>query len=124
MTRCKWVNLNNPKYIEYHDNEWAVPTHEDKKLFELLLLEIFQAGLSWECILNKRDNFRQCFDNFDPKLIANYKQDKIKQLLQNPNVIRNRRKIDAAINNAKIFLKIEKEYGSFDNYIWSFTDRK
>ena len=124
MNRCKWVNLNNEKYIEYHDNEWGVPVYDDQKLFEMLLLESFQAGLSWECILNKRDYFKEAFDNYNPNIIIKYNEDKIDELLSNKNIIRNRRKIEATINNAKIFLKIKKEYGSFSNYIWHFTNGK
>lgn len=124
MNRCKWVNLNNKKYIEYHDNEWGVPVYDDQKLFEMLLLESFQAGLSWECILNKRDYFKEAFDNYNPNIIIKYNEEKINELLSNKNIIRNRRKIEATINNAKIFLKIKKEYGSFSNYIWHFTNGK
>ena len=124
MNRCKWVNLNNKKYIEYHDNEWGVPVYDDQKLFEMLLLESFQAGLSWECILNKRDYFKEAFDNYNPNIIIKYNEDKIDELLSNKNIIRNRRKVEATINNAKIFLKIKKEYGSFSNYIWHFTNGK
>lgn len=124
MRRCKWVNLNNQKYIEYHDNEWGIPTYDDRLLFEMLLLESFQAGLSWECILNKRDFFKEAFDNYDPNIISTYNEDKINELLLNKNIIRNRRKIEAAINNAKIFLEIKKEYGTFSNYIWHFTNGK
>ena len=124
MNRCKWVNLNNEKYIEYHDNEWGVPVYDDQKLFEMLLLESFQAGLSWECILNRRDYFKEAFDNYNPNIIIKYNEDKIDELLSNKNIIRNRRKVEATINNAKIFLKIKKEYGSFSNYIWHFTNGK
>ena len=124
MNRCKWVNLNNEKYIEYHDNEWGVPVYDDQKLFEMLLLESFQAGLSWECILNKRDYFKEAFDNYNPNIIIKYNEDKIDELLSNKNIIRNRRKVEATINNAKIFLKIKKEFGSFSNYIWHFTNGK
>ena len=124
MNRCKWVNLNNKKYIEYHDNEWGVPVYDDQKLFEMLLLESFQAGLSWECILNKRDYFKEAFDNYNPNIIIKYNEDKIDELLSNKNIIKNRRKVEATINNAKIFLKIKKEYGSFSNYIWHFTNGK
>ena len=124
MKRCKWVNLNNQRYIEYHDNEWGIPTYDDRLLFEMLLLESFQAGLSWECILNKRDFFKEAFDNYDPNIISTYNEDKINELLLNKNIIRNRRKIEAAINNAKIFLEIKKEFGTFSNYIWHFTNGK
>ena len=122
MQRCKWVNLNNPKYIDYHDNEWGTPVYDDKKLFEMLLLESFQAGLSWECILNKREYFKESFDNFNAEKISKYDDKKINKLLNNPNIIRNKNKIIATINNAHIFLEIQKEWGSFSNYIWHFTD--
>ena len=121
---CKWVNLNNPLYVSYHDNEWGKQNYDDKYLFEMLILEGFQAGLSWECILNKRESFRLAFDNFDYKKILTYDQEKQNQLLSNPHIIRNRLKIKAAINNAEIFIKIQSEYGSFANYIWHFTDGK
>ena len=103
MKRCSWVNENNELYIKYHDEEWAVPSYDDKYLFEMLLLESFQAGLSWECILNKRDSFRKAFDNFDYKKIAKYKEEKINELLNNKEIVRNKLKIHAAKNNAKIF---------------------
>ena len=124
MKRCKWVNEENEKYIKYHDEEWGVPSYEDSYLFEMLLLESFQAGLSWECILNKRESFRKAFDNFDYRKIAEYKEDKIKELTNNKDIIRNKLKIKASINNAKVFMKIQKEYGTFSNYIWHFTDKK
>ena len=120
--RCAWCNANNPLYVRYHDEEWGVPCHEEAKLFELLLLEPFQAGLSWETILNKRENFRIAFDGFDPERIQNYDEAQIQALLQNPSIIRNRRKIEAAIVNARIFRAIQAEWGSFDRYIWHFTD--
>ena len=122
LTRCRWCNLKNPLYVAYHDEEWGVPQHDDRKLFELLLLEPFQAGLSWETILNKRENFRLAFDNFDPDLIRRYDEAKIQSLMADPGIIRNRRKIDAAIQNAEVFLKIQKEWGSFRAYIWHFTE--
>lgn len=121
MKRCRWVNLNNVLYVKYHDEEWGIEEHCDKKLFEFLVLEIFQAGLSWECILNKRENFKMVFDDFDPEMIAKYDDNKIKKLLDDPCIIRNKKKIESTINNAKIFLEIQKEYGTFDKYIWSFT---
>ena len=124
MKRCKWVNEKNEKYIKYHDEEWGVPSYEDSYLFEMLLLESFQAGLSWECILNKRESFRKAFDNFDYRKIAEYKEDKINELINDKNIIRNKLKIKASINNAKIFMRIQKEYGTFSNYIWHFTDKK
>ncbi len=121
MFRCKWVNLNNLAYVKYHDEEWAVPSFLDDYLFEMLLLESFQAGLSWECILNKREDFRLAFDNFDYKKIANYDEVKIEELMNNSKIVRNRRKIISSINNARIFMNIQKEYKSFSNYIWHFT---
>ncbi len=121
MRRCFWCS-ENPLYIEYHDKEWGLPERNDGKLFELLLLEPFQAGLSWETILNKRESFRKAFDNFDPEKIQNYGEEKISELLSDKSIIRNRRKIEAAVNNAKIFLEIKSEFGSFSNYIWRFTN--
>ena len=123
MIRCSWVN-DNPLYIKYHDEEWGVASYDDKYLFEMLLLESFQAGLSWECILNKRENFRNAFDNFDYNKISKYDDIKIKKLLNNKGIIRNKLKINAIINNAKIFMDIQKEYGSFSKYIWKFTNNK
>lgn len=122
--RCKWCNLNNPLYVKYHDEEWCVPTYDDKILFEFIILEAFQAGLSWETILNKRESFREAFDNFEPEVIKDYNEEKIAELMNNKAIIRNRRKIDAAINNAKIFLEIQVEWGSFSDYIWHFTEGK
>ena len=124
MNRCFWVNMDNPLYVDYHDNEWGVPKYDDHELYELLILEMFQAGLSWETILNKRENFRKAFDNFDWNKIVDYDEDKINELMQDKGIIRNRRKIEATINNTKIFLNIQKEYGSFANFIWGFTDNK
>lgn len=123
MNRCSWVD-DNPLYIKYHDEEWGVTSYDDKYLFEMLLLESFQAGLSWECILNKRENFRDAFDNFDYNKISNYDENKINELINNKGIIRNKLKINAAINNSKIFIKIQKEYGTFSKYIWSFTNNK
>lgn len=124
MKRCSWLNLNNPLYVQYHDNEWGVPVHDDKKLFELLLLEGFQAGLSWECVLNKRTSFRLAFNDFNADKIANYGGKEIAKLLNNKNIIRNKLKIVASIQNAKVFKLIQKEFGSFDAYIWGFTTGK
>ena len=124
MQRCKWCNLDNPLYVKYHDEEWGEPTYDDKDLFELLILESFQAGLSWECILNKRENFRHAYDNFDIDKIVYYDETKINELKENKGIIRNKLKIKASINNAKIFKKIEKEYGSFSKYIWGFTNNQ
>ena len=122
MQRCAWVNLRNPIYLRYHDEEWGVPVHDDARLFELLILESFQAGLSWECVLNKREAFRAAFDGFDPVCIAAYGDAEIERLMQNTAIIRNRRKIEAAIGNSRIFLQLQAEFGSFDRYLWGFTD--
>ena len=124
MQRCRWVNLNNPVYIRYHDEEWGVPCHDDRELFELLILEGFQAGLSWECVLNKREAFRCAFDRFDVDKVACYDERKTDELMQNASIIRNRLKIKAAVSNAGIFKAIQSEFGSFDSYIWAFTDRQ
>lgn len=120
---CEWLG-SNALMQEYHDKEWGVPVHDDKKLFEFLLLDAFQAGLSWEIILNKREGFRQAFDDFDYKKIAKYNAKKHKSLKDNSNIIRNRLKIEAATINAQKFMEIQKEFGSFDNYIWQFTNHK
>ncbi len=122
--RCSWVNMDNPLYVKYHDTEWGRPEHNDQKLFEMLILECFQAGLSWECILNKREGFRQAFDDFDAEKISCYDEEKCLQLMANPNIIRNKLKIHACVTNSRIFMEIQKEYGSFDAYIWGFTDGK
>ena len=124
MNRCFWVNPNNPVYIKYHDTEWGRPSYDDRHLFEMLVLESFQAGLSWECILNKREAFKKAYDNFDALKVSNYNSSKVEELYHNKNIFRNKRKIIASIENAKVFLDIQKEYGSFANYIWSFTDNK
>lgn len=121
MKRCKWCNLNNPIYIEYHDKEWGVMNINDDYLLEMLILESFQAGLSWECVLNKRDSFRQAYDNFNIDKICNYTENKIKELSENKDIIRNKLKIKASINNTKIFKSIQKEFGSFSNYLKTFT---
>lgn len=122
--RCHWVNPNNHAYIKYHDEEWGVPLHNDRMLFELLLLEGFQAGLSWECVLNKREAFRKAFDNFDVDKVALYDENKLSSLMGNPEIIRNKRKILASVRNAVAFKAIQNEFRSFDKYIWSFTDHK
>ena len=124
MNRCKWAMNVNEIYTKYHDEEWGEPVHDDQKLYEMLILESFQAGLSWSCILNKRENFRKAFDNFDIDKIINYDEIKIQELQKNEGIIRNKLKIKATINNSKIFKQIQKEYGSFDKYIWSFTNNK
>ena len=122
--RCSWVNMKNELYVEYHDKEWGIACHNDKNLFEMLILEIFQAGLSFECILNKRKNFEVEFDNYDIDKIVLYDSEKIERSLKNAGIIRNRLKINAMINNAKVFKKIKNEYNSFSNYIWGFTNNK
>lgn len=122
--RCHWCNLSNPLYVRYHDTEWCVPVHDDHKLFEMLLLESFQAGLSWECVLNKREAFRKAFNGFDVVAVAQYDEAKMQELAANKDIIRNRLKIKAAVSNARIFLDIQKEYSSFDCYIWHFTNGK
>lgn len=121
LTRCEWPG-NDPLYLDYHDQEWGVPVHDDRQLFEFLLLEGFQAGLSWITILRKRANFRQAFDNFQPEIVARYDDAKIRELLQNPGIVRNRLKVNAAITNAQAFLKIQEEFDSFDAYIWQFVN--
>ncbi|MCT4664207.1 MAG: DNA-3-methyladenine glycosylase I [Flavobacteriales bacterium] len=118
--RCKWAG-NDPLYIQYHDEEWGVPVKEDQKLFEFLLLESFQAGLSWITILRKRENFRRAFDDFDYKKISKYSNQKIEELMQNKGIIRNRLKIKSAISNADAFMSIQKEFGSFSSYYWAFS---
>ena len=122
--RCRWANPKNERYIKYHDEEWGVPTHDDKKLFELLILECFQAGLSWECVLNKRDAFREAFDDFDLEKICSYDESKLESLKSNPEIIRNRLKIRAAVTNAQVFRAIQLEFGSFAEYLWDWTDGK
>ena len=120
--RCEWAANGSPTDIEYHDNEWGVPVHSDKKLFEFLLLESAQAGLSWSLILKKREGYRKAFDDFDANRVANYDQRRVQELLTNPSIIRNRLKIQSAITNARAFLKLQQEFGSFDSYIWNFVD--
>ena len=123
MNRCQWANLNELE-MKYHDEQWGVPIHDDRLLFEMLILEGAQAGLSWDTILQKRDGYIEAFDHFDPVKVSQYSDKKIDQLLQNPAIIRNRLKINSAVTNAKCFLKTQKEYGSFDRYIWSFVGGK
>lgn len=120
--RCAWCNLKNQKYVEYHDNEWGVANFDDKYLFEMLILESFQAGLSWECVLNKRDSFRQTYDNFDLEKVCNYDEKKKQELISNAEIIRNKLKVNASINNAKIFRDIKNEFGTFYNYLKTFTN--
>jgi DNA-3-methyladenine glycosylase I len=122
-TRCPWAANNEWNQI-YHDTEWGVPLHDDTKLFEFLILDAFQAGLSWLTILKKRENFRKAFDNFDANIIATYTEDKIQTLMQDNGIIRNQMKIRATISNAQAFLRLQKEYGSFDKYIWQFTNHQ
>ncbi len=120
--RCKWANPKNDRYVRYHDEEWGVPVHDDGKLFEMLILECFQAGLSWECVLNKRDAFRDAFDGFDLDKVCAYDDEKIEELISNPKIIRNRLKIQAAVTNARVFREIRRQYGSFSNYLWTWTN--
>lgn len=122
QTRCRWCNLKNPRYVAYHDHEWGRLSLNEDYLYELFLLECFQAGLSWECILNKRDAFCKAFDRFSPEAIARYTEDKILSLTENRGIIRSERKIRAAVQNAKVFLAIRNEYGGFGNYLTSFFD--
>ena len=124
MKRCKWVDETNELYVKYHDTEWGVPSYDDHYLFEMLLLESFQAGLSWITILKKREAFREAFDDFDVIKVSQYDETKILSLMSNQKIVRNQLKIRAAVNNAKIFIQIQQEFGSFSNYIWSFTDGK
>lgn len=119
--RCAWCNTNNPLYVDYHDNEWGRFPPDERSLYELFILETFQAGLSWECILNKRENFRRAFDNFSIERISDYDDEKIESLMNDPSIIRNRRKIKAAVSNSRIYKSIQKEYGSFASYLYSFS---
>ena len=124
MKRCKWVNLKNEKYIFYHDNEWSRIKTSDLEIFESLILEIFQSGLSWEIVLSKRESFKKAFDFYDLKKISNYNFEKVNELMNNKSIIRHKSKILASINNAKVFLEIQKQWTNFSNYIWSFTNKK
>jgi len=121
--RCDWTT-ENELYLDYHDREWGGPVHDDQKLFEFLVLDAMQAGLSWFIVLKKRENFKKAFDNFDARKIAEYDDKKVKELLSNKGIIRNQRKIEASIQNAKAFLAVQKEFGTFDNYIWQFVGRR
>ena len=123
QNRCAWVGTD-PLMVDYHDYEWGLPVHEDRKMFEFLILEGMQAGLSWMTILRKRENYRFAFDQFDPLKIAQYDQPKIEELLTNPGIVRNRRKVEAAVQNARAFLEVIKEFGSFDAYVWQFVGSK
>lgn len=121
--RCEWCG-SDELYVKYHDEEWGIPVHDDRSHFEMLILEGAQAGLSWITILRKRENYRKAFDNFDVIKVAKYTDEKIEKLLQNPGIIRNKLKVRAAVTNAKAFIEIQKEFGSFDNYIWQFVNNK
>ncbi|MBM4309202.1 MAG: DNA-3-methyladenine glycosylase I [Deltaproteobacteria bacterium] len=123
MKRCPWPTTNEI-YLRYHDEEWGAPVHDEKKHFEFLVLESAQAGLNWSIILMKRENYRKAYDQFDPVKVSKYNERKIRELLSNPGIVRNRRKIEASINNAKCFLAIQKEFGSFDRYIWGFVNNR
>jgi len=123
-TRCAWVPNGNELYEKYHDTEWGVPVHDDRKLFEFIVLESAQAGLSWAIVLKKREGYRKAFANFDPKKVARFGSRDVARLLKNPEIIRNRQKINAAIKNAQVFLKIQKEFSSFDSYMWGFVGGK
>ena len=122
LQRCPWLDLDKPDYVAYHDREWGVPVHDDRKHFEFLTLESAQAGLSWYTVLRKRTNYRQAFAEFDPAKVARFSAAKIEQMLQDPGLIRNRRKISAAVENARHFLAVQDEFGSFSAYIWRFVD--
>lgn len=122
--RCKWCNLKNERYVEYHDQEWCVPNFDDQYLYEMLILESFQAGLSWECVLNKREAFRMAYDHFDLDKVIAYNEDKVRELLSNKDIIRNKLKINASIQNSRIFKAITCEYGSFHSYLRTFTHDK
>lgn len=123
MTRCEWC-IKDPLYIQYHDEEWGVPVHDDQKLFEFLILEGAQAGLSWLTILRKREGYRKAFADFDVEKVARFTEKRIEKLLQDPAIIRNNLKVRSAVTNAKAFLEVQEEFGSFDKYIWQFTDGK
>ncbi|MGH7898843.1 MAG: DNA-3-methyladenine glycosylase I [Candidatus Binatia bacterium] len=119
--RCSWPGDSYPPYVTYHDREWGTPLHDDRKFFELLVLEAAQAGLSWLTVLKKRENYRKAFDGFDPRKVARYDAKKVRRLLANPGIIRNRLKIESAITNARAFLEVQREFGSFDAYVWRFV---
>jgi len=120
--RCAWAGGGNPLMLEYHDREWGVPVHDDRKHFEFLLLEAAQAGLSWAIVLNKREGYRRAFSEFDPEKVARYTKARVERLMADPSIVRNRLKIEAAVRNAKAFLAIQQEFGSFDAYCWRFVD--
>jgi DNA-3-methyladenine glycosylase I len=121
VKRCQWAMNGRELDVRYHDEEWGVPVHDDRQLFEFLILEGAQAGLSWSTILNKRENYRKAFDNFDPQKVARYTPAKVEKLLKDPGIVRNRLKIEATVRNAKAFLEVQKEFGTFDSYIWQFV---
>lgn len=122
VERCPWCG-DDPLYQAYHDEEWGVPHHDDRALFEFLILEGVQAGLSWLTVLKKREHYRRVFDGFDPEKVARYSEHRVEQLLQDPGIVRNRRKVEAAVTNARVFLEVQAEYGSFDAWFWGFVDR-
>lgn len=122
LSRCDWAGFTDPVYIDYHDSEWGVPVTDDRHLFEMLILEGAQAGLSWITILKRRETYRKAYDNFDPVKVAAYDDQKKAELLADPGIIRNRRKVDASVRNAQVFLDMQKEFGSFSAWLWSFTD--
>lgn len=124
MKRCSWANPKNPLYVKYHDEEWGRPVHDDRTLFEFLILEGAQAGLSWETVLNKRAHYKKVYDNFEPKKVAKYDEKKIQSLIEDAGIIRNKLKIRSSVQNAQVFLDIQKEFGSFDAYVWGFVHGK
>lgn len=124
VCRCPWLDTSKPDYVEYHDNEWGVPVHDDKTMFEFLVLESAQAGLSWYTILKKRAGYRQLFANFDVNKVAKFTSDDVERLMKDASIVRNRLKIEAAINNAKRFIEIQHEFGSFCEFVWSYVDNK
>lgn len=124
VCRCGWVNLKNDLYVDYHDKEWGKPVHDDRHLFEMLILEGAQAGLSWETILNRREGYKEAYDNFDVKKIAEYTDEKLEELRSDERIIRNRLKIAASRKNARVFIAIQKEFGSFSNFLWKFVEGK
>jgi DNA-3-methyladenine glycosylase I len=123
-TRCRWVPLDDPDYVRYHDKEWGRPVHDDRLLFEMLILEGAQAGLSWSTILHKRANYQRLFASFDPKKVARFDAARKAKLLQDPGIVRNRLKIDSTVTNAQAFLEVQREFGSFDAYLWAFVNRR
>jgi len=124
VTRCRWAEGVSPQYIEYHDTEWGVPVHDDRVQFEFLILEGAQAGLSWSTILNKRDGYRRLFADFDPERVARFTDRRIEKILQDPAIVRNRLKVESAVSNARAFLEVQAEFGSFCDYVWRFVDGK